>query len=1086
MCPHTLRPNLPADRAGKEASGRPASAGAGHEPPEPAAPPAPLCGDRLPRARTRSWRRGLIGLLSAAGLSVFMVALTPATTLSAPTWLPTGCEVKTFTFSAGTGSAEGRWRPACRSLFTYLRNLSVSDPETGYAHFYELELTAAAEITVRLTEHDTSHHYVLRTATGDIVTQVMYAYDFSPAECASIGLVCRSPSRLYATLAAGTYYLELIQHFSQDGRQRSYKALVETHTDDDFPAATSTTGTVATDGTAVNGEVRFAGDEDWFKVTLEAEEWYRIDVKRSGTGAGSLRDPRLLGIHTSAGTRLADTADDNSGADNNSLLFFEGPDDGVHYVAVGGSNSAVGTYTLSVTKEDEAVRVVTNRAQLTVDEGTTATYRLQPQGGQWNRLTVEIDVPAGSSLSVQPETVTFTRTDQVGWQTIRVTADRDANWADETVTITHSVQGNGSIATDDVAVTVRDSGPPSIRLLRENRTLTGSLSLVEGGQDTYQLRLWSAPVGPVTVQIHAPAKLSVVPASLDFDASSWSRPRTVTVTALHDDADIFDEVLLVRHRVTRGSDTGPVNQLEVTVTDDDNEEDLVGPRPAGTVWWASLRAQRGVQYVGHINYTGPRDTGELSNAAFTYDGIGREIDAAFVDDSGHFQLWVDSGNGVALPNSLVLHVGAASMELGSATRQSFKTTYNDGREPTFRAHAYWWAAGTHTVSLSNGEVVAVWLEEGTGARDLPGVPDALEGRALDGGVELRWEAVAENPAQPVLYYEYTQEGTEGWTRTVGAETSKEAANLTNGESYTFRVRAVNAAGKGAASAASAPVTPRASSGQNQGEGGAPPPGGGGGGGGGDGGSVQDRHGDSARQATAVLPGVSAPWASSTAGQLNPATDVDYFTLDVPRAGLLVVETIGSTDTLGTVWQAGVELARADSGGAGQNFQLSVPVQAGPVVMAVAGRGQTGSYVLETRLVVGFLENPGPASFQSGIGVVSGWVCAADVVEIELNGVPQVAAYGTERGDTAGVCGDTDNGFGLLFNWNLLGDGEHEVVAVVDGTELARATVRVTTLGEEFVRGAAGECVVADFPAPGETVTLEWQQSQQNFVVTEVE
>ena len=129
---------------------------------------------------------------------------------------------------------------------------------------------------------------------------------------------------------------------------------------------------------------------------------------------------------------------------------------------------------------------------------------------------------------------------------------------------------------------------------------------------------------------------------------------------------------------------------------------------------------------------------------------------------------------------------------------------------------------------------------------------------------------------------------------------------------------------------------------------------------------------------------------------------------------------------------------------------------------------------------------GPNSFQSGIGVISGWVCTADTVEIELNGAVQAAAYGTERLDTQGACGDTDNGFGVLFNWNLLGDGEHEVVASADGTELSRTTVRVTTLGEEFVRDAVGECTVADFPHPGETVTLTWQESSQNFVITAVQ
>ena len=140
--------------------------------------------------------------------------------------------------------------------------------------------------------------------------------------------------------------------------------------------------------------------------------------------------------------------------------------------------------------------------------------------------------------------------------------------------------------------------------------------------------------------------------------------------------------------------------------------------------------------------------------------------------------------------------------------------------------------------------------------------------------------------------------------------------------------------------------------------------------------------------------------------------------------------------------------------------------------------------------LGQLENPGPHSFQSGIGVISGWVCEAEQVEIELNGEAQPAAYGTERLDTQGVCGDTDNGFGLLFNWNLLGAGEHDVVAYVDEEELGRATVQVTTVGEgaeaEFLRGAAGECAVEDFPGPGETVTLEWQERLQNFVIVAFE
>ena len=100
-----------------------------------------------------------------------------------------------------------------------------------------------------------------------------------------------------------------------------------------------------------------------------------------------------------------------------------------------------------------------------------------------------------------------------------------------------------------------------------------------------------------------------------------------------------------------------------------------------------------------------------------------------------------------------------------------------------------------------------------------------------------------------------------------------------------------------------------------------------------------------------------------------------------------------------------------------------------------------------------------------------------MVEIEIETAQgevepwHVAEYGMERLDTQEVCGDTDNGFVLLFNWNRLGAGDHMVTALVDGLELGRAMVRVTTVGEgdqeEFLAGAMGGNVWRDgLPAPG--------------------
>ena len=132
-----------------------------------------------------------------------------------------------------------------------------------------------------------------------------------------------------------------------------------------------------------------------------------------------------------------------------------------------------------------------------------------------------------------------------------------------------------------------------------------------------------------------------------------------------------------------------------------------------------------------------------------------------------------------------------------------------------------------------------------------------------------------------------------------------------------------------------------------------------------------------------------------------------------------------------------------------------------------------------------LENPQPGSFQSGVGVISGWACDAQTIEISFDdGLRIPAGTGTLRGDTQGACGDTDNGFGLLYNWNLLGDGPHTVTAYADGVEFARVNVTVTTLGEEFRRGLRREVTVPGFPDVGTDVVLQWQEAQQNFALVD--
>jgi len=133
-----------------------------------------------------------------------------------------------------------------------------------------------------------------------------------------------------------------------------------------------------------------------------------------------------------------------------------------------------------------------------------------------------------------------------------------------------------------------------------------------------------------------------------------------------------------------------------------------------------------------------------------------------------------------------------------------------------------------------------------------------------------------------------------------------------------------------------------------------------------------------------------------------------------------------------------------------------------------------------------LENPTSGSFQSGIGLIRGWACEANQIQIVLDdSVTVQAAYGTSRGDTQETCGKINTGFGLTMNWNLLSSGPHTIRALVDGQQFGSVSFTVTNLGQETLTGVTQSAVVEDFPQRGKITQLQWQESAQNFVITAV-
>lgn len=139
-----------------------------------------------------------------------------------------------------------------------------------------------------------------------------------------------------------------------------------------------------------------------------------------------------------------------------------------------------------------------------------------------------------------------------------------------------------------------------------------------------------------------------------------------------------------------------------------------------------------------------------------------------------------------------------------------------------------------------------------------------------------------------------------------------------------------------------------------------------------------------------------------------------------------------------------------------------------------------------------LEIPGDGAKLSGVSVISGWKCEAEgdlTIVFNDDGTHIPLLYGTERTDVRanGQCLDNDHdnvGFVAIWNWGNLSDGEHTAVAYDSGEKFAESTFTVTTPGTGFLRGASKRVPVDDFPNPGDSMVLEWNEGTQHFEIVD--
>ena len=241
-----------------------------------------------------------------------------------------------------------------------------------------------------------------------------------------------------------------------------------------------------------------------------------------------------------------------------------------HTAAGGGYDDVVSLEQFLLTvKDNDRVAVRLNKHTVTVVEGDaqgrtyTAVLDAQPNAP----IPITISPDAGSDVSADPATVTFTSSNWSTGQTIRITAAHDADSQNETVQISHIASGTyADLSINSLTVQIKDD-----EALVRAHPLTLSLQEGEGDNATYTLRLnvWPQSAGTYTVHIEADPKVRTVPDEVQFTQSNWNQGQTVRVSkTVREDANALDDRVEIRHFSSQGNEIS-AEPVIVTIIDDD-------------------------------------------------------------------------------------------------------------------------------------------------------------------------------------------------------------------------------------------------------------------------------------------------------------------------------------------------------------------------------------------------------------------------------------------------------------------------------------------------------------------------------------
>ena len=233
--------------------------------------------------------------------------------------------------------------------------------------------------------------------------------------------------------------------------------------------------------------------------------------------------------------------------------------------------------------DDDVAAVVLSRTGLTVTEGDAAgsSYTVRLATEPTGEVTVTVSGHAGTDLTLDKTTLTFTVDNWNTAQTVTVEAAHDVDGTVDAATLTHTASGGDyASVSNTLPVTVTDDDVAAIVLSETDLTVTEG----DAAGSSYTVKLATRPSGSVSVAItgQASTDLSLDNTTLPFTVDNWDVAQTVTVKAGQDD-DAANDTATLTHTASGGDYALVSNTLPVTVTDNDEAEVTIEPTALSVV-----------------------------------------------------------------------------------------------------------------------------------------------------------------------------------------------------------------------------------------------------------------------------------------------------------------------------------------------------------------------------------------------------------------------------------------------------------------------------------------------------------------------